>query len=162
GAQATKVFLVPVAGNNQRVQPGEVLPEPLVGRLQDQFGNPVVGEAMAMRITRGEGSVIAADATTDAQGEARVRVQAGASDTDLGTWGVPTCPPGVARDGNRLYVGTFVPEHLYVLDSSHPRAPDFAADRDGNGAPDVVLGSVALPTDAGARSRRCRGGSSMA
>ena len=26
GAQATKVFLVPVAGNNQRVQPGEVLP----------------------------------------------------------------------------------------------------------------------------------------
>ena len=34
GAQATKVFLVPVAGNNQRVQPGEVLPVPLVVRLK--------------------------------------------------------------------------------------------------------------------------------
>ena len=83
GAQATKVFLVPVAGNNQRVQPGEVLPEPLVVRLEDQFGNPVVGEAVAARIIRGEGVVVEADATTNAQGEARVRVQAGASDTDL-------------------------------------------------------------------------------
>ena len=82
-AQATKVFLVPVAGNNQRVQPGEVLPEPLVVRLEDQFGNPVVGEAVAVQITRGEGVVVAADATTNAQGEARVRVRAGASDTDL-------------------------------------------------------------------------------
>jgi hypothetical protein len=65
GAQAIKVFLVLVAGNNQRVQPGEVLPEPLVVRLEDQFGNPVVGEAVAVRITRGEGRVVAADATTD-------------------------------------------------------------------------------------------------
>jgi parallel beta-helix repeat protein len=221
-AQATKVFLVPVAGNNQRVQPGEVLPEPLVVRLEDQFGNPVAGEAVAARITRGEGRVIAADATTDAQGEARVRVQAGASGTDLvvavevpalpevrpaqffavigafdtpgdaldlmvagdvvfiadvsngglqvldvqdpthpahlhtllnlGNSGFPTFPTSVARNGNRLYVGTFVPEHLYVLDISHPRAPDFAADRDGNGVPDVVLGSVALPADLGARA----------
>ena len=222
GAQATKVFLVPVAGNNQRAQPGEVLPEPLVVRLEDQFGNPVVGEAVAVRITRGEGSVVAADATTDAQGEARVRVQAGASDSDLvvavvapalpevrpaqffavigafdtpgdaldlvvagdvvfiadvsngglqvvdvqdpthprrlhtllnlGNSGFPTFPASVARHGNRLYVGTFVPENLYVLDISHARAPDFAADRDGNGVPDVVLGSVALPADLGGRA----------
>ena len=220
GAQATKVFLVPVAGNNQRAQPGEVLPEPLVVRLEDQFGNPVVGEAVAVRITRGEGTVVAADATTNAQGEARVRVQAGASDTDLvvavvapalpevrpaqffaviGTFdtpgdatdlvvagdvvfiadvsngglqvvdvqdpthpvhlhtlltllGIPTFPTSVARDGERLYVGTFVPEHLLVLDIRNPRAPEFAADRDGDGVPDVLLGSVALPAERGART----------
>jgi hypothetical protein len=228
GAQATRVFLVPVAGNNQRVQPGEVLPEPLVVRLEDQFGNPVVGEAVAVRITRGEGSVVAADATTNAQGEARVRVQVGASDTDLvvavavpalpevrpaqffaviGAFdtpgdavdlvvagdvvfiadvsngglqvldvrdstrpvhlhtllslensGFPTFPTGVARHGNRLYVGTFVPEHLYVLDISHPRDPDFGADRNGDGMPDVVLGSIALPADTGARALATAGG----
>ena len=71
---------------------------------------------------------------------------------NLGTSGFPTFPTSVARDGDRLYVGTFVPENLYVLDIRHPRAPDFAADRDGNGVPDVVLGSVALPTDLGGRS----------
>jgi hypothetical protein len=38
-AEATKVFLLPVAGNQQRVAPGEALPEPLVVRLEDQFGN---------------------------------------------------------------------------------------------------------------------------
>ena len=37
-----------------------------------------------------------------------------------------------------------------VLDIRQPRAPEFAADRDGDGVPDVVLGSVALPTDRGA------------
>jgi len=70
----------------------------------------------------------------------------------LGNSGFPTFPTSVARNGNRLYVGTFIPEHLYVLDISHPRAPDFGADRDGNGVPDVVLGSVALPPDLGARA----------
>jgi parallel beta-helix repeat protein len=216
------VFLVPVAGNNQRVQPGDVLPEPLVVRLEDQFGNPVVGEAVAVQITRGEGVIVEADATTDAQGEARVRVQAGASDTDLivaigapalpevqpaqffavigafdtpgdaldlvvaddvvfiadvsngglqvvdvqdpthpvplhtllslGNSGLPTFPTSVARSGDRLYVGTYVPERLYVLDIRNPRDPDFGADRDGNGVPDVVLGSMPLLTDLGARS----------
>ena len=72
--------------------------------------------------------------------------------TLLGNAGFPTFPTSVARHGDRLYVGTFVPENLYVLDISHPRAPDLAADRDGNGVPDVVLGSVALPTDLGGRS----------
>lgn len=219
-AEATKVFLVPVAGNNQRAQPGDVLPEPLVVRLEEQFGNPVVGEAVAVQITRGEGVVVEADTTTNAQGEAHVRVQAGASDTDLivavvapalpevrpaqffaviGAFdmpgdaldlvvagdvvfiadvsngglqvldvqdptrprsldtlltllGIPTFPTSVARHGERLYVGTFVPEHLLVLDIRDPRAPDFAVDRDGDGVPDVVLGNVALPPDLGART----------
>ena len=96
GAQTTKVFLVPVAGNNQRVQPGEVLPEPLVVRLEDQFGNPVVGEAVAARIIRGEGVVVEAEATTNAQGEARVRVRAGASEP---TWWWPWRRPRCLRYG---------------------------------------------------------------
>ncbi|HEY5864175.1 MAG TPA: hypothetical protein VI542_01270, partial [Candidatus Tectomicrobia bacterium] len=45
-----------------------------------------------------------------------------------------------------------MPEHLLVLDIRHPRAPDFAADRNGDGVPEALLGSVALPTDLGGRS----------
>src|SRR5262249_8083947 len=36
--------LIIVSGNNQVGQPGEILPEPLVVRLEDQFGNPLAGE----------------------------------------------------------------------------------------------------------------------
>ncbi|HEY5864176.1 MAG TPA: hypothetical protein VI542_01275 [Candidatus Tectomicrobia bacterium] len=143
-AQATKVFLVPVAGNNQRAQPGEVLPEPLVVRLEDQFGKPVVGEAVAVRITRGEGTVVAADAATNAQGEARVRVQAGASDIDLVVAVVaPALPevrpaqffavigafdtPGDALDlvvaGDVVFIADVSNGGLQVLDVQDPPAP---------------------------------------
>ena len=144
GAQATKVFLVPVAGNNQRVQPGEVLPEPLVVRLEDQFGNPVVGEAVAARIIRGEGVVVEADATTNAQGEARVRVRAGASDTDLVVAvAAPALPevrpaqffavigafdtPGDALDlvvaGDMVFIADVSNGGLQVLDVQDPTRP---------------------------------------
>jgi hypothetical protein len=80
---ATRLFLLPVAGNNQRAEPGEVLPEPLVVRLEDQFGNPVVGEAIAATITRGDGTFVEADVVTDANGEARFEVRVGTEEEDL-------------------------------------------------------------------------------
>jgi hypothetical protein len=203
---ATKVFLLSVSGNNQRVQPGEELPEPLVVRLEDQFQNPVVGEAVTATITRGDGSLVAADLLTDGQGEARFRVQAGSETEDLvvqviapqlsdiqpvrffaivgeldtpgfaddvavagevayvadgrennllvidvrdgiqpellhtGDRSLGEGPRSVALLGSRLYVGASEPARLYILDISNPRAPDFAADRDGDGLADVILG----------------------
>lgn len=77
-ADATKVFLVPVSGNNQQVQPGqETLTEPLVVRLEDQFGNPVVGENVTATIVRGDWTIVAPNLVTDAQGEARFEAQTG-------------------------------------------------------------------------------------
>ena len=52
-------------------------------RLEDQFGNPVVGEAVAVRITARRGDCRGGGRHHERPGEARVRVQAGASDTDL-------------------------------------------------------------------------------
>jgi hypothetical protein len=81
--EATKLFLLPVAGNKQQVAPGDALPEPLVVRLEDQFGNPVVGEPLRAVILRGEGTLEEEVVFTDTQGAARFRVQAGASEDDL-------------------------------------------------------------------------------
>jgi hypothetical protein len=50
--------LVMVSGNNQLGQPGEVLPEPLVVRLEDQFGTPLVGVEVMGQIIAGEGRLI--------------------------------------------------------------------------------------------------------
>jgi streptogramin lyase len=47
--------LIPVSGNNQSGEPGEELPEPLVVRLEDQFGNPVEGASIQAQIIEGLG-----------------------------------------------------------------------------------------------------------
>ncbi len=46
GRVASGPRLIPVAGNNQSALPGQELPTPLVVRLEDQFGAPVVGEPL--------------------------------------------------------------------------------------------------------------------
>jgi parallel beta-helix repeat protein len=215
--QATRVFLVRVSGNNQHVQPGDTIPEPLVVRLEDQFGNPVVGEAVLATITQGDGALVAADPVTDANGEARFQVQVAAELDDLvvevTTPAVPNVRPvqfltivgeldtpgfvdglvvandvayvadGLVGDllvidvsnaqqpvllhtirlkrdrspgegprsfalhGDRLYVGALEPARLYILDITNPRDADFAADRDGDGLADVILGIQELPGD---------------
>jgi Carboxypeptidase regulatory-like domain/Two component regulator propeller len=50
-----KPRLIPVSGNNQSAEPGQALPEPLVVRLEDQFGNPIVGQLVRPRLSRGRG-----------------------------------------------------------------------------------------------------------
>lgn len=62
----TTLRLVRVSGNNQSGQPGVRLPEPLVVRLQDLFGNPVISNVAAI-ICRGEGSFLSAPAAPAVQ-----------------------------------------------------------------------------------------------
>ena len=146
GEQATKVFLVRVSGNNQRVQPGETIPEPLVVRLEDQFGNPVVGEAIVAAIIRGDGSFVESDVVTDANGEARFSVQAGTAEEDLivqvtasdlpdvrpvqffaiiGEFDTPGLADALAVADGMAYVSDRVPRGgLSVIDVRDPRQPE--------------------------------------
>ena len=89
--------LIIVSGNRQAGVPGEVLPEPLVVGLEDQFGNPVVREPVRAVIIQGEGTLqpamlplgssggalplqsIDEQTHTDAQGRAAFRLQLGFS-----------------------------------------------------------------------------------
>jgi hypothetical protein len=141
---ATKVFLLRLAGNNQQAQPGELLPQPLVVRLEDQFGNPVVGEAITATITRGNGSLVAADAVTDANGEARFAVRAGTDEEDLvvqvtapevagvrpvqffaiiGELNTPAIPRDIVVSGDVAYVADRG-AGLLVIDIGDPARPE--------------------------------------
>ena len=98
-----EVRLIQVSGNNQGGQPGEILPEPLVVRLEDQFGRPVAGAEVTAEIIQGgaefvpppsfqaqtrstfalpsqAGNGTIATALTDAQGEARFFLRLGFTD----------------------------------------------------------------------------------
>ncbi|MBI3328177.1 MAG: hypothetical protein HYZ81_15925 [Nitrospinae bacterium] len=71
--------LIPLSGNNQMGQPGEVLPEPLVVRLENQFG-PLVGEMVRAEIVQGEGELLrSAISTSQALERSSLAVQASAS-----------------------------------------------------------------------------------
>ncbi|MBI3329121.1 MAG: hypothetical protein HYZ81_20755 [Nitrospinae bacterium] len=74
---ATGPRLLQVSGNNQVVRPGEVLPDPLVVRLEDQFGNPIVGEPIRAAVIQGEGELL--PPTSPTVSPMRVRAQAVAS-----------------------------------------------------------------------------------
>jgi streptogramin lyase len=85
--------LIGVSGNRQSGKPGEVLPEPLVVRLQDQFGNPVEGQEVTAQIIEGQGELVPmpdAEAgegavrteQSDAQGEVRFFLRIGDDEAD--------------------------------------------------------------------------------
>jgi DNA-binding beta-propeller fold protein YncE len=54
--------LVEVSGNNQVAAPGEELEEPLVVRLEDQFGNPIESEPVVFARLVGDGEFVDANA----------------------------------------------------------------------------------------------------
>jgi hypothetical protein len=59
-----------VSGNNQQQTVGTELANPLVVRLDDQFGDPMAGETVTFAVTQGDGSLATASVQTDANGEA--------------------------------------------------------------------------------------------
>lgn len=59
-----------VSGNNQQQTVGTELANPLVVRLDDQFGDPMAGETVTFAVTQGDGSLVTASVQTDANGEA--------------------------------------------------------------------------------------------
>jgi len=136
--------LIPVAGNNQSAVPGQELPTPLVVRLEDQVGAPVVGVTLSATLLQGEAVFLsAATATTDAQGEVRFRLAVGQSEADLvvevaapalpqvapvqfltiiGALDTPHVPQDVAVAGDVVFVAANVGS-LQVIDVRDPTHP---------------------------------------
>jgi YVTN family beta-propeller protein len=54
--------LIQVSGNNQTGRPGEVLPEPFVVRVEDQFGQPIPGCAVTFSRLVGDGTFVGSSA----------------------------------------------------------------------------------------------------
>jgi hypothetical protein len=161
-----------VDGNNQSARVGAPLPEPVVVRLTDGSGRPVVGAAVDFRITSSTGgSLSPAASTTDESGEAtsewslgevagmhtaEARVETpGVTPAELTAFaaaGVATRLRLIAGDNQIAPAGTILPESLIV------RATDAA----GNPVEGVGVawsapegGSVsasAVATDAGGRA----------
>lgn len=62
-----------VGGNNQSGPAGDPLPDSLVVRVLDRFGNPVAGAAVSWTATVGGGSLSPPQGSADAEGRARAR-----------------------------------------------------------------------------------------
>ena len=54
--------LIEVSGNNQPGQPGEVLPNPFVVQLVDQFGQPIAGCSVTFSVLLGDGTFVGSSA----------------------------------------------------------------------------------------------------
>lgn len=60
--------VVPVSGSNQTETIGKPLPQPLVARVNDAFGNPVAAQTVTFAVILGGGSLTGATQVSDAQG----------------------------------------------------------------------------------------------
>jgi len=73
------VKLVEVSGNNQSGYVGELLPEPLVVKVTDEFGNGIQGHDVTFRVKSGAAQIVGGDSVrtvqTDSAGEARAQVR---------------------------------------------------------------------------------------
>jgi adhesin/invasin len=141
-----------VSGDAQSAVVGTELSQPLVARVEDANGNPVVGQVVNFHVTKGNGSVFAGSASTNANGIVQERwtlgtstadrqvIEARAVDSNTGAplvFGVFTAialaGPGAsvaANAGNDQFaqIGTavIVPPSVKVLDSYGNPVPNFA------------------------------------
>ncbi|MFO7891476.1 MAG: Ig-like domain-containing protein [bacterium] len=74
--QASEMIIV--RGNNQKGTIGHILPDPLMVKVLDEFGNPVSATSVTFTKTEGEGEIIGAQPVlSDTNGHAYVKFQAG-------------------------------------------------------------------------------------
>lgn len=123
--------IVQVSGDGQAGPIGSTLSQPLVVRVVDQDGVPVVGENIVWQVASGGGSVSPNQSTTDANGEASTSLRLGTSigpnsvRATLGqlnpvsfTASATAAPPikitAVAGDGQSAVVGTPLTSELVV------------------------------------------------
>ena len=69
--------VLPVSGRNQNGTPGSRLAKPFVVEVQNANAEPIVGIPVTFTVTAGGGSVSAATATTDANGQAQTYLTLG-------------------------------------------------------------------------------------
>ncbi len=76
---AAAASITAAGGNGQQGIPGDTLPQRLMVRVSDRYGNAVPGAAVAWTVTAGGGSVAAVSAATDSTGRAQAIWTLGAS-----------------------------------------------------------------------------------
>ena len=134
-----------VSGDNQAGPVGQALANPVVVSVKDAFGNPLAGQSVAFAVTAGGGSVGAATATTQADGNASVSWTMGSAPgtntltathalgtvtfNATGQVGAPAAISKVAGDNQSATVGTAV--------ATAPRVK--VVDAQGNGVSGVSV-----------------------
>lgn len=150
GDETVDARLIVVSGNNQSGEPGEVLPAPLVVRLEDQFGTPLPGQTVTAEVIRGSGTpttvscqdgVTSVPNVTDAFGKACFRLQLGELEEDVivrvsapdfeqsvqffaivGAVDTPDIPRDLAVAGKIIYIADRF-SGLQIIDASNPMRP---------------------------------------
>ncbi|HEV8598158.1 MAG TPA: hypothetical protein VGQ69_02250 [Gemmatimonadales bacterium] len=89
-----------VSGNSQSGPIGSTLPQPLIIRVSDEAGLPVVGVTVHWQVTSGGGSVNPAESVTDASGQASTTWRLG------GTLGVGTVTASLGGSASVLFSAT--------------------------------------------------------
>jgi len=82
-----------VSGNGQTAAVGTLLTDPLIVKVADQYGNPLVGVAVSFTVTAGGGTLSPASMVTNSSGQAQVTLTLG---TTAGTVTVNGTISGVA------------------------------------------------------------------
>lgn len=110
--------LVVQSGSGQQGQAGEPLPEPLVVRVEDAFGNPVQGAAIAW--TSDSGTVDPASAETDQEGLAAAAWTPGG---ELGTRTATATLGDLAGAAFEADIGPGPPDRILVAGGDDQEAP---------------------------------------
>ncbi|MEQ9502741.1 MAG: hypothetical protein RIT81_38080 [Deltaproteobacteria bacterium] len=102
-----------VSGSGQTAEVGTVLPEALVVRVVDQYGNPVADRRVAWVATAGDGDVEGESAASDENGEVRATATLGEIAGDENNLYTATSPqlPGSAR-----FTATAMPGPAAILE----------------------------------------------
>ena len=137
-AEAISPTLTSVSGNNQSGATGTALANPFVVEVHDGNDGPLVGETVTFAVTAGGGSLSAATATTDPDGQAKTTLTLG---TESGTNTVEVSVEGVAE--TVTFTAAALPPTLTSVSGNNQIAatgtalanPFVVEVRDGNGSP---------------------------
>ena len=131
GTPGAPASLVKIGGDGQQGTVGQVVSQPLVVRLTDQFVNPIAGATIEWEVVSGGGTVTSSSSVTDAAGQGRIgwtfgnapgaqevgaRFPGLASVTFLGhaNVGAPSGLAIVGGNGQTGVVGSTLPQALVV------------------------------------------------
>jgi adhesin/invasin len=138
--------LVIDSGNNQVGAAGSLLPNPLVVKLTDRYGNPVAGVTILFTVASGAGSLNATSLPTDSSGRAQVTWRLGSIGADHSVHASAGTLPAVTFTATAT-VG--IPAQLTIVGGNNQRAVAGSTlslplivrvtDQGGNVVPGVVV-----------------------
>jgi hypothetical protein len=142
--------VVRVSGNNQVAPASSALPDPLVVRVEDQYGNPVAGHQVGFAVTLGGGSVTPTTTATGADGRASTQWTLG---PDLGvqtaeaqtTPALPGSPVSFSASAANLSLISVAPDTLVEGTGATLTGTGFDATPGNN---TVTIGGVAAAVTA--------------